>query len=106
MAQQLRVHTAPLDNLNLVPSIHIRHLTTTCNSSHRGSGALFWSLRALRVFVLVCVLHTCYNHSKENLNRRHIDGSRSKFINRTFPHRWGEKSLLFPSHVKCVGADL
>jgi hypothetical protein len=44
MAQQLNVHTSLAQDPSLVPSIHIRRLTTACNSSSWRSDAFFWSL--------------------------------------------------------------
>lgn len=37
MGEQLRVYAALPEDLNSVPDIHIRHLTTNCDSSSRGS---------------------------------------------------------------------
>lgn len=39
MAQQLRGHTAVREDPSLIPSSHIRQLTTACNSSSRVSEA-------------------------------------------------------------------
>ena len=49
MAQQLRAFTALAEDLSSIPSIQVRWLKTTCNSSSRGSDALFWPLWSLRV---------------------------------------------------------
>lgn len=46
MAQLLRMHIALLEERSLVPSIHSRWLTTTCNSTWRLSDTLFWLLWA------------------------------------------------------------
>lgn len=42
MAHQLRIHTVLAEDICSGPSTHVGHLTTACNSSFRGSEALFW----------------------------------------------------------------
>lgn len=55
IAQLLRAHTAPIEDLSLVPRTSVRRLTTTCNTSSRVSHALFWSPRAT---ALICTYST------------------------------------------------
>lgn len=45
-APELRSCTVLAEDPNSVPWIHARQLPTTCNSSSRRSGALFWTPRA------------------------------------------------------------
>jgi hypothetical protein len=40
--QRSRILATLLEGLSSVPSIHVVPLTTTCNSSSKGSNALFW----------------------------------------------------------------
>lgn len=42
MTQQLRVFTAPAEDLISSPSTQDKQLTTSCNSSRKGSDVLFW----------------------------------------------------------------
>jgi hypothetical protein len=46
VAWQLRVHVAFAGDPGVVPSTHIRQLTTIINSTSRSSDALFWPPRA------------------------------------------------------------
>ena len=46
MDPQLRALAALTEDLSLIPSIHVRQLIITCNSSSRESDALFWALWA------------------------------------------------------------
>lgn len=43
IAEWLEAHTPPTEDMSLVPSIHIRQLTTTCISSSWKSNAVFLS---------------------------------------------------------------
>lgn len=54
--QQLREPSALEGDQSSVPSIHIRQLPTTCNSSPKESDALFWRLQA--------PAHICTHRSK------------------------------------------
>lgn len=43
MAQGLRIYTAQSEGTCSVPSTYSGQLTTSCNSSTRGSSTLFWT---------------------------------------------------------------
>lgn len=55
MAQLFRELAAPLDDQSAVPSTQARRLSTACNCSSRGLGAIFWHLWA--------AAHTCGAHT-------------------------------------------
>lgn len=42
MTQQLTVHTALAEDLNMIPSTHVQKLMTASNSSSKESDILFW----------------------------------------------------------------
>lgn len=68
MTQQLRAYTAVLDKLNLVPSTHIRQLTTIRNSSFKDPMSSSDLLRHLHTNVNV---HT---HKHKQINKEHSNG--------------------------------
>lgn len=41
LQEDLSGHTALVDDASLIPSTHVGKLTTTCNSSPRGSDSIF-----------------------------------------------------------------
>lgn len=68
MAQKLRVLFAILENPSQVPSTYLRRLPASCNSSFKGSDALFWSLRAthIRMTSIHTNIHIHINKNTKN----------------------------------------
>ena len=67
MAQLSRALAVLVEEPGLVPSTHVGQLTTGCNHTARGSGALFWPLQA-PAHVCACT-HEHTNLKKNEINR-------------------------------------
>lgn len=72
MAQRLREPIVIEEDQSLLPSTHIRQLTTACSSNSGGLNALFWFYVHLdtrdntHACTLVCIyMHTCSHTQRE-----------------------------------------
>lgn len=62
MAQQVGAFDALLEGQSLVPSFHVKHFTTTRNSSPWGSDKLFWMPQA-RHLCMGTTMNTLINNT-------------------------------------------
>ena len=76
-ARWLGAHTALAEDLSLVPSLHVRLLVTTCNSSFRGSDTPYWPSQVLHIHIQACM----YRHT-------HVQGhTHAHTCTHSLPHR-------------------
>lgn len=83
-AQGLRINTAFSEDTSLVPSTHTGQLTSSCNSSPRGSKTLFWTPRAhLSVHTFPQFTHTIKKILKAKIESEVVSYNRGTILLRS-----------------------